>query len=462
MMVADDRVPDFVINAGISIGDINKWGFEGYFLNLKDYIHLMPNMQKTFEEYPELEAFVTASDGSIYGLARVSVDLTDRLSRTYMNRKWLENLNLEVPTSIDELYDVLKAFKEQDANGNGDPNDEVPMLYNEIGYSNVENALLNAYGIKMGGMWAPGYLLDAEDDGKVYLVNATDAYKEFLKFMHKLFIEGLMEQEAYTITPDEVTSKQQGDVYGFFGCGSAPFVMANKDISYDAEWVGIAGLTSSLHSERTAPVTTVVGGDIVIAIGANTEHPEEAVKFLDYFYSEEGKLAATGGYEGVTFDYVYDKDLDFENPKMRCPEGYASDEEYRYKAATINGGFSVVEENAVRAALFQVPVDTLLKESVIKTYGWAAVTAYANRQDGIQFVDMFPRIAYTTEESEARLTLFNDINKYMGTAKAQFITGELDIEADWDNYLGTLEQMGLADLLAIEQAAYDRYLAVVQ
>ena len=117
---------------------------------------------------------------------------------------------------------------------------------------------------------------------------------------------------------------------------------------------------------------------------------------------------------------------------------------------------------AVRGALFDVPVDTLLKDSVIETYGWAALTAYANRQDGIEFIDMYPRIAYTTEEADARLTLYNDINNYLSTTKAQFFTGELDVDADWDNYVSTVEQMGLADLMAIEQGAYDRYLSVAQ
>ncbi len=59
--------------------------------------------------------------------------------------------------------------------------------------------------------------------------------------MHKLYAEGLMEQEAFTITGEEVTTKEQGDVYGSLGCGSAPFVMAGKDISYDANWLGLSG-----------------------------------------------------------------------------------------------------------------------------------------------------------------------------------------------------------------------------
>lgn len=460
LVIADDRVPDLIWDVG-GIGDVNKWGADGYFLNLKDYIDLMPNMQKTFEEFPDLEAFVTASDGSIYGLAGVRVDLTDRLSRTYINRNWLENLNLQVPATLDELYDMLKAFKEQDANGNGDPNDEVPMLYG-AGYEAVENAIMNGFGINMGGVGSPGLLWEADDNGKVYLVNTSDTYKEYLRYMNKLFSEGLIEQEAYTLTSDEVTNKAQADAYGMMGCGSAPFVMANKGIEYDANWVGVAGLTSEFHSEKTAPMSSAVENGIKIAIGADTEYPEEAVKFLDYFYTEEGKLASNRGYEGVTFDFVHDEDLDFENPQMRCPEGYASDEEFRYKGAVFNGTFNLYEVTAVRGALFDVPVDTLLKDSVIETYGWAALTAYANRQDGIEFIDMYPRIAYTTEEADARLTLYNDINNYLSTTKAQFFTGELDVDADWDNYVSTVEQMRLADLMAIEQGAYDRYLSVFQ
>lgn len=321
---------------------------------------------------------------------------------------------------------------------------------------------MNGFGINMGGVGSPQLLWEADDNGKVYLVNTTDTYKEYLRFMHKLFSEGLIEQEAYTITSDEITTKAKEDVYGMMGCGSAPFVMANEGIEYDANWVGVAALTSDFHSEKTAPMSSALESGIKLAVGADTEHPEEVVKFLDYFYTEEGKLASNRGYEGVTFDFVHDDDLDFENPQMRCPEGFASDEEFRYNGAVFNGTFNLYEVTAVRGALFDVPLDTLLKEDVIKTYGWAALTAYANRQDGIEFIDMYPRVAYTTEESDARLALNTDITTYLSTTKAQFFTGELDVDADWDTYVSTVEQMGLADLQAIEQGAYDRYLSVVQ
>lgn len=93
--------------------------------------------------------------------------------------------------------------------------------------------------------------------------------------------------------------------------------MANKGIEYDANWGGVAGLTSEFHSEKTAPMSSAVENGIKIAISADTEYPEEAVKFLDYFYTEEGKLASNRGYEGVKFDFIHDDKFDFENPQMR-------------------------------------------------------------------------------------------------------------------------------------------------
>ena len=138
-----------------------------------------------------------------------------------------------------------------------------------------------------------------------------------------------MEQEAFTITGEEVTTKEQGDVYGSLGCGSAPFVMAGKDISYDANWLGLSGLTSDVHSERETSIASPVQNGIMVAVNANTQYPEAMARFLDYFYTDEGMFSATKGYEGITFDMVQDELLGIEVPEMKVPDGYTSREEYR-------------------------------------------------------------------------------------------------------------------------------------
>ena len=137
---------------------------------------LMPNLKAYFDQYPELEAYCTTSDGHIYGLPKLKVDMTDRLTRSFINKQWLDNLGLSMPTSIDEYYDVLVAFKEQDANGNGDPDDEIPLLFTSDsgGYTALEKTLLDAYGIFTTD---PNYVLQADESGKVELANINDTYK---------------------------------------------------------------------------------------------------------------------------------------------------------------------------------------------------------------------------------------------------------------------------------------------
>ena len=456
---AGDELPDMLIGCSMNVSDVNEWGGEGYFLDLSQYMDLMPNLKAYFDQYPELEAYCTTSDGHIYGLPKLKVDMTDRLTRSFINKQWLDNLGLSVPTSIDEYYDVLVAFKEQDANGNGDPDDEIPLLFTSDsgGYTALEKTLLDAYGIFTTD---PNYVLQADESGKVELANINDTYKEYLKFMHRLYAEGLMEQEAFTITGDEITTKQQGDVYGSFGCGSAPFVMANKDISYDANWMALSGMSSELHPKREASIASPVQNSILVAVNGNTEYPEALARFIDYFYTEEGMLSATKGYDGVTFDMVQDDLLGTEVPEMRIPDGYTSGEEFRYKGAILNEALNLVEKNIDRQAMFESDREVLEKPEFVEKYGWAARVIDAFKSDDVTGVEAYPVVSYTSDEVEERGAVYKDITTYLKQARAQFITGELDLDKDWDTYVNTLNQMNLGRLLEIEQAAYDRYAAV--
>lgn len=459
LKVAGDELPDMLIGCSMNVSDVNEWGGEGYFLDLSQYMDLMPNLKAYFDQYPELEAYCTTSDGHIYGLPKLKVDMTDRLTRSFINKQWLDNLGLSMPTSIDEYYDVLVAFKEQDANGNGDPDDEIPLLFTSDsgGYTALEKTLLDAYGIFTTD---PNYVLQADESGKVELANINDTYKEYLKFMHRLYAEGLMEQEAFTITGDEITTKQQGDVYGSFGCGSAPFVMANKDISYDANWMALSGMSSELHPKREASIASSVQNSILVAVNGNTEYPEALARFIDYFYTEEGMLSATKGYDGVTFDMVQDDLLGTEVPEMRIPDGYTSGEEFRYKGAILNEALNLVEKNIDRQAMFESDREVLEKPEFVEKYGWAARVIDAFKSDDVTGVEAYPVVSYTSDEVEERGAVYKDITTYLKQARAQFITGELDLDKDWDTYVNTLNQMNLGRLLEIEQAAYDRYAAV--
>ena len=458
LMVASDELTDIVGNAGMNMLDANKWGGEGYLVNFNEYRDMTPNMNKYLGEFPEAEAYMTAADGGIYTIPKISLDETDRFSRTFINKKWLANVGMEKPKTMDELYNTLKAFKEQDANGNGDANDEIPFLY-APGYEAVERILMSAYGIHASEV---EYILQAGEDGKVYMANTTDAYKEYMKWMARAFKEGLIEPEAYVIDGPTINDRAGKDQYGFYGCGSAPFVVAVTDISYDAEnFVGISTLTSELNPTPTAGKASVVAEVGRVAISATSPNKEALVRLVDYMYTDKGELAGTFGADGQTFDWQHNDILDVDVPKMRVLEGCASGEETRYKFGTLNETLNVIEWNNDRRALFTAPVEDVQKDEIMTEYGWAALVALAAREEGVVQVDCFPKLSYTAEEANERATLKTDLQTYLKQAKAQFITGEVDVDGGWDNFVNTVNGMGLERLLQIEQAAYDRYQQVV-
>ena len=458
LMIASDELTDIEGNAGMNMLDANEWGAEGYLVNFNDYRDMTPNMNKYLEQYPAAEAYMTAPDGGIYTIPKISLDETDRFSRTFINKKWLANVGMEVPKTMDELYEVLKAFKEQDANGNGDPNDEIPFLY-ASGYEAVERVLMSAYGIHTSEI---NYILQADENGKVYLANTTDAYKEYMKWMARAYSEGLIEQEAFVVEATTISDRAGKDQYGFYGCGSAPYVVAIQDISYDAEnFVGVAALTSELNETPTAGRASVVQEAGRVAISATSPYKEALVRMVDYMYTDEGELAGTFGKDGQTFDWQHNDILDVDVPKMRVFDDCASGEETRYKYGTLNGTVALIEWNNDRRALFTAPIEDVQSDEILNEYGWAALVALAVREDGIQQVDCFPKLSYTAEEANERATLRADLENYLRQAKAQFMTGEIDVEEGWDNFVNTVNGMGLERLIEIEQAAYDRYQEVL-
>ena len=457
LMMSSDDLPDLFGGMYTNIAEINNYGIEGYLLPLNKYLDIMPNFAAFLDEHPDYKVAITASDGNIYGLPKYEANPIGKLPRTFINKTWLENLGLEKPTNVDELYEVLKAFKEQDANGNGDPNDEIPLTG---GWANLKN-FLPAFGIFSNDMTYSPYV---DEGGTVVLGQATENYKEMLKYLKKLYDEGLYEADALVQTDAEMRVKFQEDRAGMTTCGAAPFVLASQPNSYDQNWYALMGLTSDMNDTRTAVYNSGVTTNVRIAVSAETEYPEAICRLIDFFYTDEGVIACSNGFLGVSSVEEPVEGLDgYFVVSMRSdydkdyPGEYASAEEYRYKKAIINEAFVAV--TSFEKTSYEIK--SLLSEEELyalpdsDTYqNWATLVELARRE--CTAVDAFPNLVYTDEESDARTTLLTDIKMYIEQAFGQFITGEIDIDADWDTYIGTLEQMGMKKLIEIEQAAYDR------
>ncbi len=161
-------------------------------------------LKKMFEEMPEVKELATTIDGEIYGLPAVTPHNPASTTIPMMNQQWLDELGLEAPTTFDELYDVLKAFKEEDPNGNGSA-DEIPFDWGPDQGPYSAMALLGAY-----GNYAPHTdWFNTVKDGEHVYVPATEDYKELVQFLHSLYAEGLINQEVFTQDWSQFFSRSQ-------------------------------------------------------------------------------------------------------------------------------------------------------------------------------------------------------------------------------------------------------------
>lgn len=458
LMLASEELPDIVFSSGLTDVQVADYGSQGYFVNFLDYPDLIPNIMKAWENHPGLQGATTSYNGAMYGTKSIITSTVNKIARTFINKTWLENVDMQVPVTLDELYDVLVAFKTKDANGNGDPDDEIPMGFYTSATGDTEKPLLVAHGINSN---TTTYMLQANGD-KVYLADTTDNYRAYLRFMNKCYAEGLMDTQAFTLTDSEVMLNCKNDKYGFYGTGAAPFVMAGPiDISYDANWLGLMGLTSEYNETPTLGIPSGILTTYQMLISADSEYVEPLIRFVDYLFGEEGGTSTFSGYEGVTFDYELDPLLGIDVLTIYCPEGYGSADEFRQYKAVFNGPFLTYSGIPVRNAIwYDTPLEKLQNEDVINKYGWIAQLAAASRREGLQHVPTFPyeSMSYTADEINEVATLKTDITTYLQQAKANFIIGEWSLDTDWQKHLDQLEAMGLTRLMAIEQASWMRFL----
>ncbi len=457
LMLASNALPDLLVSASISRSDANIWGSQGYFADILQYADLMPNFTKMLEEKPLVAEYETAEDGAIYGLTKFKdTDLACANDQTWINTRWLKNVGKEMPTTVEELYDVLKAFKEQDANGNGDPNDEIPLSYNTNCGQRMLWVLRAAFGIYSS---ATDYLLQADQDGNVYLAETTDAYKDYLKFLHKLYEEQLLDNTCFIQTDEEYNQKLASDKVGLFSHWSDTLStpLKSTDTEELKDWDFFAGTTSQYTDEIIFPLYTTVTSGAHTLINANTKYAEAICRLLDYQYTQEGAIFFKFGEEGKTFQYVDDGyGNQIPSSKGFYDESVTDASAFSYTVQIANA-FADYQLNFTKQFISGASDSQL--EDIINNGTDGNYVTNAKVQKALNRVksqEVFPLLVQTKEEMEAMSTRQSDISTYISTARSNFVTGVTDIDAGWDEFLATMDQMGLQDVLSYAQAAYSR------
>ena len=455
--IAGNDLPDAFNAVGFSNYDLTNYGQDGTFIDLTPYINeeYMPNLSKILDEHPDIRAAITMDDGCIYGLPAGEQMGTAGVGKaedyniytipqySMINKTWLDELGLEVPTTLDELHDVLVAFKENDMAtmyGN-DAGQTIPMSFGIDQWCWGQNIYYAGFGFTN---WTNDVCMDLQlqPDGTVNFVSDDDNYREALEYFHDWFTEGLIDQEVFSQDDTQYMAKcSQGRV------GVATWWYIEElmgDHSDDYVFLPVLDGPDGTHN-----VTVRDGGGInsgSLSITSACESPINLLKFYDQWYIPENTMQLQYGPIGT---YFTEQD---ENGLWQSVTDAEAQEKFGKSAGELKSEMEVAGPKLILsdyyATVFEMEPRAQDRLNDLYDY-W------------MQFVDdttCYPiDCVFTAEELDAIDRYRVDFEGFVAEQEAAWLRDGGITDETWAAYKENLNSYGMDKLLEAYQSAYDRY-----
>lgn len=433
----------------VSVPNENLYGVEsGILLDLTELIETeMPYFQEVLRLRPLIYDQLKAVDGKIYSFPTYSECYHCQYpQKMWYNSMQLESLGLEAPTTIDAFYEALKLYKESNPDGiplagvfgnrSADPTYFITSAYTYFP--------LGTGGEKMGLRL---------HDGTVETMINSEAYREALRFMNKLYTEGLLYEGSFTMDDNQMKAllASEGEPVLFWA--------AMHNVVYIN---GVDTPELYAHNEGLEPLIGPDGAQYApyqvpsavpaMSISVTCAYPELAAQLADLHYSIEGLRTIASGEENVNWRYGEEGEYTLlGNPlaSMRITEYDTSVQNYKWEPRMIG-----------------LDIDEIVGIPDIGEFDWDdPVNGIYVRYKGTQLqyaphyqeeYRTIPPLKFQSEEEEDLALLTVSLESYLSQAKVSFITGESSLDADWDAYVQTIQAMGMDEVIEYYQTAYDR------
>lgn len=441
LMLAGDDYPDLLLTDWTAIltkSDIMQFAVkEGIFLPITEYVDKYGNnMKRIFDENPAYREGSTAPDGEIYGFARFSECYhCSAYPKIYFRQDWMDKLNLEMPTNTEELREVLRAFVNEDPNGNGEK-DEIGLIGATTWNTPVEFALM---GMSFQTV-KPDFWLSLGSDGEsVEFSPSTDAYREGLRYIKSLYDEGLIDPTSFTQKEDIMaqTVRTEPHVVGMYVCDHAAMGYDNSD-PVEAEnyqiLIPVAGPDGFRRQGQNANEGTITGFEAVIT--DKCQYPEAAFRLIDeFFYDDDYNMMRFKGKEGLGWERAAEGAKNVFGGEARYVVLSVPEED---KEENDKYGFGVGPQADVasfRLAMLPEVENVYLQENYEQriTLDTQKVEEFIPEKR-LEYNPFIP-LEMTDEYAEIQTNL----NSFVRKTIVQFITGERDIENGWEEYLSELD-----------------------
>jgi putative aldouronate transport system substrate-binding protein len=420
LAIASGDMPDLFYRANIPGADILKYGEQGAFIRLNELIDKYAlNYKNLASTMLDLQKSIPAYDGSIYALPSVlDIEAAEIQRKLFINKTWLDRVNMKMPTSTYELYDVLKAFKEQDPNNNGEQ-DEIPLSAPGLVY--LMDCLKGSWGLGNRGI-THNYVDINEETGELRFFPIETTFRDLLEYMNRLYNEKLLDQEIFTMNSTLMTAKLEEKIIGAF---SYTNTMGTK---YAVDFEGLGEALEGPNGDKLwAGRRSRIAAKGAFVITSVNKYPDVAMRWVDYFYGDEGARMFYMGIEGVSYEKTPDGKYKYLDEIVNnIPEGSSFGQVIAKYVPYGGGGGPTVTKPDYFSGGEMEPVPLKAAQNM---------SEYTPKE-------VWGPFSYSIEENERIVTLENDIISYVNQSVPQFIQGQLPL-SQWNSYVEQIKKMGL-------------------
>ena len=261
----------------------------GLFWELESYLKEYPNLSQA----DPIVLQNTAIDGKIYGVYRSRP--IGRNGITY-RKDWAENLRLGEIKTIEDFYQMLKAFTYEDPDGNGK---------------------MDTYGLAMSKYSGPWDIMSTwfgapnqwgeDSKGRLVPAHKTNEYREALQFFRALYEENLVTQDFAVLDSsmwmEDVKKGQAGVVVDVLD--HAQRLQEESNQNQRGSQYDVIGAVEGPKGLRNLHTSGYLGFHAITKSGAKTEGElKKTLRFLDQLNDREMQIILNNGIEDRHFKVV--------------------------------------------------------------------------------------------------------------------------------------------------------------
>jgi putative aldouronate transport system substrate-binding protein len=451
VMFASGDYSPVILGGSLTPDEQVKYGRRGILRPLNELIDKYGDrIQEVFQENPELEQSITALDGNLYALPSVNECIHCWYSqKLWINKTWLNQLNLDMPKTTDELYQVLRSFKLEDPNGNG-VQDEIPL-----------SGAVNSWHTEITGFLMSAFIYNTDthylyiEDGEVGMAAIQPEWRDGLDYLHKLYSEDLIDPQVFTQSDQGLldTATREVNQLGAVTAGHIRMVFEGDEWSArHSEYEAVPPLIGPSGYQAAGYFGSFDRATFAITDKATDAEAAAAIRLADFLWTEEASVYNEWGPE---------------NKWWRKGQPGEFDEHGRPAKYWLSPDFSATaSQNDVWAQLGILYRDRDLRESWAVPEDSDSILGYEHRlyqetlekYEGKEPAEVYPDYIFMEQDdAEEVARLKETIHEYVRSNMVQFITGKKNTSVDWDDYVTGLKNLKLDRYVEIHQRAYNTY-----